>query len=120
MDIIIPVLVTLFSVFLFLGTLELVRRNRLKEKYAILWLFSSSTMFYFSISRDSLHALSNMIGIKYPPSLIFLLAFLFLIIINIHFSTVISKLSDQNKNLAQEVAFLRELISRRPEEEEKE
>jgi len=103
---------TLVDILIFVSVIELIRRNRLKEKYSLLWLFSALVMLWFSASRETLHYVSALIGIQYPPSFIFLLAFFFLIVINIHFSTVISKLSDRSKALSQEVAILREMIER--------
>lgn len=104
---------TIINIIIFITVVELTRRNRLKERYSLLWLFSSLVMIWFSVSRESLHLLSRVIGIQYPPSLIFLLGFLFLIIINIHFSTIISELSDQNKTLTQEIALLQETVKSR-------
>lgn len=98
---------TVFSMVILATVIELIRRNRLKEKYALLWLFSSVVLLFFSISRESLHYVSALIGIKYPPSVIFLLGLLFLIIINIHLTSVISGLTEKNKTLAQEIALLR-------------
>lgn len=106
MDIVL-VFSTIVSVVILVSVVELIRRNRLKEKYSILWLVSSLVMLCFSVSRDFLHYVSFTIGIKYPPSLIFLLGFLFLIVINIHFSSVISELADSNKTLSQEIALLK-------------
>ncbi len=114
----IPILATLVSMVIFLSVLELIRRNRLKEKYSLLWLFSSLVLLWFSVSRKSLHLVAGYIGIQYPPSVIFLLGFLFLIVINIHFSTVISRLSDRNKTLAQEMALLKEMLERKKRAEE--
>jgi hypothetical protein len=65
-------------------------------------------MTVFSFSRELLHFTAGYLGIKYPPSLVFLMGFLFLIIINIHFSIVISELFEKNKTLTQEIALLRE------------
>lgn len=107
----IPIFTTFVNIAIFIVVIELIRRNRLKERYSLLWLFSSLVMLWFSISRKSLHFISHIFGIQYPPSFIFLLAFLFLIIINIHFSTVISELSNKNKTLAQDVALLTEIIN---------
>lgn len=97
----------LISIAIFVLVLELVRRNRLKEKYSLLWLFSAAALLVFSVSREALHRLAALIGISYPPSLIFLLGLVFLIVINIHFSTVVSQLSNRNRELAQELALLR-------------
>ncbi len=89
---------------------ELVRRGRLKEKYSLLWLLSGGILLVFSSSRDILEYVSHLLGIFYPPSLLFLVAFLFLLLITLHFSVVISGLSEKNKQLAQEVALLRQQI----------
>jgi hypothetical protein len=105
---IIPLISTIISVTIFIVVVELIRRNRLKERYSLLWLFSCVIMILFSVSREFLHYASNLVGISYPPSFIFLFALLFLIIISIHFSTVVSELSDKNKILTQEIALLKE------------
>jgi|Deesub1362A_J573_1020465.scaffolds.fasta_scaffold51175_1 hypothetical protein len=110
---IIPLLATLVSAAILLSVIELIRRNRLKEKYSLLWLFSTLVMLWFSFSRESLHVVSRMIGIKYPPSFIFLLGFLFMIVINIHITSVISELYDKNKTLAQEIALLKKALADR-------
>ena len=107
MDVVI-LLATLVALSIVLSVVELIRRNRLKEKYSLLWLAASLVILFFSVSRKSLETISLLVGIQYPPSFIFLLATLFLIVINIHFSTVISELSEKNKNLAQEIALLKE------------
>lgn len=88
--------------------IELVRRGRLKEKYSLLWLFAGAILLLFSSSRGLLEFVSHLVGVYYPPSFLFLLAFLFLLLITLHFSVVISGLSEKNKKLAQEVALLRE------------
>ena len=87
---------------------ELIRRGRLKEKYSLLWLFAGIILLIFSLSRGLLEYVSSLLGIYYPPSLLFLLAFLFLLLITLHFSVVISGLSDKNKKLAQELALLQQ------------
>ncbi len=97
---------------------ELIRRGRLKERYSLLWLFASGVLLVLSSSRGILEYISNMMGIYYPPSFLFLLAFLFLLLITLHFSVTISGLSEKNKRLAQELALLRqemrESIGRQP------
>jgi hypothetical protein len=87
---------------------ELIRRGRLKERYSLLWLFAGGVLLVLSSSRTILEFISNMVGIYYPPSFLFLLAFLFLLLITLHFSVTISGLSEKNKRLAQELALLRQ------------
>jgi hypothetical protein len=100
-----------------LAVLELIRRGRLKERYAILWLLAGGVLLLLSSSRDLLEAVARLLGVFYPPSLLFLLAFFFLLLITLHFSVVLSGLSEKNKKLAQELALLRqemeEALSRR-------
>ena len=92
------------------AVIELIRRGRLKERYALLWLASSIVMLVLSLSRGLLEAIARLVGIYYPPSLLFIVAFVFLLLITLHFSAVISGLSEKNKRLAQEVALLREAL----------
>ena len=89
---------------------ELIRRRRLKERYALLWLFSGTVLLILSLSRSLLEYIARQVGIFYPPSLLFLIAFLFLLLITLHFSAVISGLSEKNKRLAQEIALLRQAL----------
>jgi hypothetical protein len=101
--------------------IELIRRGRLKERYSILWLLAGAVLLIFSLSRGLLEYVSRLVGIFYPPSLLFLLAFLFLLLITLHYSVVISGVTEKNKLMAQELALLRlqmkELMKgdRRPE-----
>ncbi len=91
---------------------ELIRRGKLKERYALLWLFAGIVLIIFSTSRYLLELISRALGIFYPPSFLFLLAFFFLLLITLHFSVVISGLSEKNKKLAQELALMRQEFDR--------
>ncbi|HWR58588.1 MAG TPA: DUF2304 domain-containing protein [Thermodesulfovibrionales bacterium] len=106
----VTLMATLVALAIVFSVVELIRRNKLKEKYSLLWLGSSLVILFFSASRKALESISLFVGIYYPPSFIFLLAFLFLIVINIHFSTVISALFERNKSLSQEIALLKEAM----------
>jgi hypothetical protein len=105
MDIIKVLAVTGSATVLFL-VLELIRRGRLKERYSLLWLLAGTVMLILSLSRGLLDYIARLVGIFYPPSLLFLIAFLFLLLITLHFSAVLSGLSEKNKRLAQEIALL--------------
>jgi hypothetical protein len=95
------------SVLALLLVLELVRRRRLREEYSLLWLGTAFAMLLVSTWRDLLHGLSRLVGIVYPPNLLFLLAALFTLLLLLYFSTVITRLSQENKEIAQELALLR-------------
>jgi hypothetical protein len=93
--------------------LELIRSRRLQERYALLWLLTGIVIFVLAVWRSLLGKAADLVGIAYPPSALFVLAAFFILLLLLHYSTVISKLSDQNSILAQRLA----LLERRLEEE---
>jgi hypothetical protein len=99
---------------LLLLVFELVRRKRLSERYAILWLIAGATLLLLAVWKGLLTSLSHDVGIYYPPSALFAVAIGLIIMILLHFSLVVSRLSDQNKILAQRLG----LLQQRVEEEE--
>ena len=86
--------------------IELVRRRRLREEYSWLWLLTGSVILVLTMWFDLLKWITHLIGAITPASTIFLFAFLFLILISLHFSVVISKLTDRNREIAQRYALL--------------
>ena len=95
------------SLIALLVVLELVRRRRLREEYSLLWLATAVVMLVVGVWRDLLHGLADLVNIEYPPNLLFLLAALFLLFIQLYFSTVITRLTQENKEIAQQLALLR-------------
>lgn len=101
------------SVLLLLVVLELIRGRRLKERYALLWLATGLVLLVLSVWRDGLQTLAGWLGVStYPPAILFAVAILFVIIVLLHYSTVLSEIFDQNTRLAQRVALLEERLSR--------
>jgi hypothetical protein len=92
--------------------LELVRRRRLMERYALLWLGSGLVLLALAIWRGALHRISDGLGIIYPPNALFLIAFGFVLVLLLHFSLAVSRLADQTKVLAQRLALLEERVRR--------
>jgi hypothetical protein len=95
---------------LFLFVFELVRRRRLMERYALLWLFSAGVLFGLAIWQQGLLKIANAVGIYYPPSALFAVALGFILMLLLHFSLVISRLADQNKVLAQRLGALHQRV----------
>ncbi len=93
---------------LLLVVLELVRRRRLLERYALLWLFSALVLLGLGIWEGALDRLASLVGIAYPPSALFVIASGFILLLLLHFSLVVSRLADQSKVLAQRLALLEE------------
>lgn len=105
------------SLLLILVVLELIRGRRLKERYALLWLATGVVLLVLSLWRDGLDTFAGWLGVQsYPPAILFAAAILFVIVVLLHYSTVLSRLSDDNVRLAQEVGLLRELVRRLQEE----
>jgi len=101
------------SVILILVVLELVRGRRLKERYALLWLATGIVLLVLSAWRGALNTIAGWFGVTgYPPAVLFAVATLFILLVLLHYSTVISKLTDENVELAQRVSLLEERISR--------
>jgi hypothetical protein len=101
------------SILLILVVLELVRGRRLKERYALLWLATGIVLLVLSLWRDGLNTIAGWLGVStYPPAVLFAVATLFILLVLLHYSTVISKLTDENVDLAQRVALLEERVSR--------
>jgi len=94
------------AAILLLVVFELIRSRRLQERYALLWLLTGSVMLVLAVWRDALGKVADLFGVAYPPSALFLIGLVFIIAVLLHYSTVISKLSDQNRILAQRLALL--------------
>jgi hypothetical protein len=100
----------LAALALFFTVLEMVRRRRLMERYALLWLLSALVLLGLAVWSDMLTKISHAIGIVYPPNALFLIAFCFVLLLLLHFSAAVSRLADQTKVLAQRLALLEERL----------
>lgn len=95
---------------LFLIVFELVRRRRLMERYALLWLFSAVVLLGLAAWKSLLQDVAQTIGIYYAPSALFVIALGFILVLLLHFSLVISRLADQNKVLAQRLSLVQQRL----------
>lgn len=103
----ISVAAAIASIILILIVLELIRGRRLKERYALLWLVTGVVLLILSAWREGLTTIASWLGVStYPPAILFAVATLFIIIVLLHYSTVLSELDDQNTLLAQRLALL--------------
>jgi hypothetical protein len=102
----IQLLAIVASAGLLVIVLELVRRRRFLERYAIVWLAAAFVLLALAVWKGLLSDLARAIGIAYPPNALFLVAFGFVLLLLLHFSLAVSRLSDQTKVLAQRVALL--------------
>jgi hypothetical protein len=102
----VSVVASIAAVLLLAVIFELIRSRRLQERYALLWLLTGGVILFLAAWRDALGTLADLVGIAYPPSALFVLASLFILVVLLHYSTVISRLSEQNTILAQRLALL--------------
>lgn len=103
----IQVFALIASISLFFFLLYLIRKKKMKEEFSLLWLFFGIVFIVFSAWRSGLDFIAGIVGIAYPPAAMFLLFTLAFFFILIEFSTIISRLSDRNKNLTQEIGLLK-------------
>jgi len=90
---------------------ELIRRRKLREEYALFWLGASVVLLGVSFWRRSIDLAARLVGVAYPPSLLLLVVVVVGFMLAMHYSISLSRLAEQNKRLAQELALLRHEVS---------
>ena len=98
------------SLVIILFLIELVRSRRLKESYSLLWFGIALVFLLFSIWRGLLEKVASLMGIDYAPAALFLILIIGLYLLSMHFSVVVSRLSEKNKNLTQEIGMINSRI----------
>ncbi|MEJ2201153.1 MAG: DUF2304 family protein, partial [Desulfuromonadaceae bacterium] len=106
----------LFSLGIFAFLFGLVKKRRVKEEYSILWFAMCFFLLYLSLDRYAIDRLGNLFGIAYPPSVLMLMTTGFTFLMLIHLTVVLTRLSDQNKEVIQEMALGRMAAVERPAE----
>jgi len=96
----------LASVVTFAIVIELIRRRKLREEYAFLWVMTTLGMIVLSTWYGLIEWITRMIGAVAVTTTLFLFAILFLLLISVHFTTVLSRLTVQVRRLAQELAII--------------
>jgi hypothetical protein len=99
------------SFLLLVIVFELIRSRRLRERYALLWLLTGVVLLALSLWRGGLNTIASWFGVtSYPPAILGAVGALFILVVLLHYSTVISRLSDQNTILAQRLALLEQQL----------
>ncbi len=91
------------------GTVELIRRRLLRESYAMLWLFISTSLVIFAAVPQLLFWISSGIGVEYY-TIMMLVIFLILTSILLQYSIVLSKRADENRRIVQRLALLQQRL----------
>jgi hypothetical protein len=97
----------LFSVAIFCFIVTLVKNRKIKEEYSLLWLALCLVFAYLSLDRWAVDRLADFVGIAYKPSVLILIVIGFMTLILVHITLVITRISEQNRDLAQELGLLR-------------
>ncbi|MGV3559727.1 DUF2304 domain-containing protein [Larkinella arboricola] len=110
-----PITIQVFSLIgtlIFMGFIaRLIVRGKLREEYSFVWIACAIILIVFSIWRDGLTQISLLLGVFYPPSLIFLFAIFAIICFLVHLSVVNSRLQQSIKELTHEVAILKKEVT---------
>ena len=110
----------IFTVILLLIIIELVKRNYLKEKYSLFWIFFGILLILFALFPQFTYRLSIALGIKYPPAVLFFLGLLFLIVYNLHLTVMLSQKLERLTRVIQEISILKEFYKEMKEKRRKE
>jgi hypothetical protein len=111
MDNRIQILAIIGSISLLIFIIILIRQHRLKEEYSLLWLFFTVFFIIFSVWRNGLEWISDLMGIAYPPAALFLILIMALFVIMIEFSLIISKQAERIKSIGQNIGLMKQEIS---------
>ncbi|MGH3628667.1 MAG: DUF2304 domain-containing protein, partial [Sciscionella sp.] len=95
------------SLLVLIGIWEMLRRRQLREKYAVLWLVIGVIVLVFSAVPNLLTTVSLALGIQIPANLLFFVAIVLLLAVTLHLSWEISRLEDETRKLAEDLAILR-------------
>ena len=98
------------AMLLILSVFELVRRRRLRERYALVWMAAALVLLVLAIWKHLLTVISHAVGIATPSNALFVVAFAFVLLLLLHFSVSVSRLSDQTRVLAQRLALTEERL----------
>ena len=106
-------IVFLITLAIFLLVLGLVRRRRITEHFAVLWVaISGGLLLASSVGFPYLFRIAEFLGIPYPPSALFLLGIFGLTLLVIQLFAWVSKLNERSRILVQQVALLTERLNR--------
>lgn len=102
-------LISIIGVLIFMYVvLRLIVRGKLREEYSIMWILGTIVLVVFSIWRQGLQDIATLLNVSYAPSLLFLIAIFAIICFLLHLSIVVSRLQAQIKDMAYELAILKQ------------
>lgn len=103
----IQILTIICSILLLVFIARLILKGRLREEYVLIWVFSTMALVVFSFWNDGIEIISKFLEVAVPANLIFTAAIALILLYLLHLSVTVSKLQNQNKHLAQELATMK-------------
>lgn len=95
------------SLIILLALFEMMRRNRLREKYALIWALVAFAVITVAAFPVLLSTASAAIGLQVPVNLLFFAAFMVIMVITLQHSSELGRLEERTRTLAEEIALLR-------------
>jgi len=105
------VLTAITAVVVLVLIFELVRRRQLREKYALLWLGVGVAVAVLGFFPHLLDSITHLVGVANGVSLVLFLGIVFLLLVCLHLSWEMSRLEEETRSLAEEVALLRTQVT---------
>lgn len=100
------VLALVAAAIILLTLFDMLRRNRLREKYAIWWFVIAIAALATAVFPPLLSSAADLLGVQVPSNLAFFLGSLVLLAMSLQHSVELGKLQAQTRTLAEEVALL--------------
>ena len=100
------------SVVVLAAILEMMRRHRLREKYAVIWFFVAAGVLTLAVFPGLLVGTAELIGVQVPANLLFFVGSLVLLVLTLQHSYELGRLEEKTRTLAEELALLRLEVDR--------
>lgn len=106
------ILFSIIALAMIVTVVRILRSGRIREKYAALWIVVSLLIVVLTVWPGLLQWAADLVGVQVPANLLFFLALILLIGVALHLSLEVSKLEDESRALAEEVAIINAILER--------
>lgn len=100
------IIAIIFSIFLLLVIVQLIRKHKLREEYSLVWLAASLSILFLSVFGGLTKFLASLFAVSYAPTLILVSGLLFALVLLLSQSVALSTQSNHVRDLAQSIALL--------------
>ena len=106
------ILGVLGSAVILLTLFEMMRRHRLREKYALIWAIVAIAIITIALFPVLLYRASDAAGLAVPANLLFFCSAIVILVLTLQHSSELSRLEERTRTLAEELALLRLEVDR--------